>query len=216
MSNDPYLWSDYERAWNHLGGYENDNIVWENYPHETRPPDGIPGVTVPNRWGKFRKGHRIGKVMAVWCELEKRHTRETNTRLAAMWGPENYPEARRMSPWQRINYAVVVTHNHESMQRAIEELCKNAAKQAVEDYKETQLTPLQRKRLENKRAGPFKIRLAAVRAILAQPGGDPLLFEAQCLVELRSDLGVNALQAQLRISSERAARLWMVLKHVKQ
>jgi hypothetical protein len=147
---DPVNWKGIEGAFNEFP------VKWENYPDELpldplRAP--IPGIHRPDRWGHWRKGHRFGAYNAAWEKVDKLYDLEAIERLRCMWGADDYKEARTMNFIQRINYAVFL-HNHESLMRAVDDLCDAVAVAAVEDYKSSQLTPLQRRRRHKKPSEP--------------------------------------------------------------
>jgi hypothetical protein len=202
---DPYYWQGIEAAFNGV------DIRWENYPAETQTREpgtpSLPGIHVPDRWGHFRRGHKFGRYNAVIARLDKDYEREQLAMLDRLW-PLEYAPAKQITVYQKIAFCAY-WHNYEGLNRAIDELMQETAAAAVEDYKRSQLTPLQRKRADN-----LALRDHPARPDLSlddlDDDGDPLLPDARA-IQSSQITTIGVLQKHLRIGEPRARHLFEIL-----
>ena len=106
-------------------------VKWENYP-ETWQARSLPGIHVPDRWGHFRRGHKIGRVMFCWDRIERNYQHMILKQLDGLYPPD-YSEQRKNSPAQNIAFCFYL-HNYAGLITAVNTLIDEAVSEALAPY----------------------------------------------------------------------------------
>jgi hypothetical protein len=120
--------------WKGIAPAFSGDVVWLNYPAELPKKDVLAGITHPDKWGHFRKGHKIGLYNHIWRKIERICLKENIAYLKSVYGEDDLKLAKQITGWQKLNFCYY-WHNLEGMRRAVEQIVNEAVEDALLPYK---------------------------------------------------------------------------------